>query len=310
VFYHGIPLLNILALLAYRKITIDGFHPEIIHANVIFPSGLVGYFLSKKYKIPAVLSEHWSGFEHFCHHPLFGRITRKAVSHYKYIMPVSRHLGEIIRKYIAGYQSIIVVPNIVDNKVYHVKSLKKESSRLSFLVVANWQTRKKQAKRPDLVIDALRLFSQQTDKKVLLNVVGEGELLAGIKAECHTYNFDCVFHGYLDKKSINQLLHETDFFLHASNFETFSVVTVEALLTGTPVIVSDLPALRELVNPGNGLLVKNDALEWAEAIKSAVNKEWDHEKIAAEIRDKFTYHIVGQKFTTIYHELTGKSLPL
>lgn len=301
-FYHFIPLLNILALRACNKMAKDGFHPEIIHANVIFPSGLIGYFLSKRLKIPAVLSEHWSGFESFCRHPLFGRMTRKAVVHYDCIMPVSNYLGDVIRHYTNDNQDISIVPNIIDSNLYKIKSPIPDKSRIRFLIIANWQSRKIPAKRPDLIIDALKIFSSQTTKKVTLSIVGEGNLLSKIKEESLSYNFDCEFLGFRNKTEINQIFQETDFFLHASNFETFSIVTVEALMTGTPVIVSDLPALRELVNPDNGILVKNDPAEWANAINIAANKTWDKEKIAASVLNKYSYETVGQKITAVYDQ--------
>jgi len=311
-FYHCIPLLNILALDECRKMAKNNFHPQIIHANVIFPSGLVGYFLSKRLKIPAVLSEHWSGFESFCRHPLFGRITRKAVSHYECIMPVSKYLGGVIRQYTDENKHISIVPNVIDSAIFNVKSSIHDSSQISFLMTANWQSRKKITKRPDLIIDALKLFASRTIKKVKLSIIGEGDVLNKIKHESHAYNFDCEFLGYRNKMEINEILQGTDFFLHASNFETFSIVTVEALLTGTPVIVSDLPALRELVNSDNGILVKNDATEWAEAISLADKRNWDHEKIAAAVLKKYSYEAIGQKITAVYDQvvINYKSLNL
>lgn len=302
-FYHCIPLLNILALDECRKMAKNNFHPQIIHANVIFPSGLVGYFLSKRLKIPAVLSEHWSGFESFCRHPLFGRITRKAVSHYECIMPVSKYLGGVIRQYTDENKHISIVPNVIDSAIFNVKSSIHDSSRISFLMVANWQSRKKTAKRPDLIIDALKLFAAHTTKKVKLRITGEGDLLNKIKDESHTYNFDCEFLGYRNKMEINEILQDTDFFLHASDFETFSVVTAEALMTGTPVIVSALPALRELVNSDNGILVKNDVSQWAEAINDATRQKWDAGKISVSVLNKFSYESIGKKLTSVYNQI-------
>jgi hypothetical protein len=50
-------------------------------------------------------------------------------------------------------------------------------------------------------------------------------------------------------------------------------------------------------------LVKNDALEWAEAIKSAVDKEWNHNRIAFSVLNKYSYLAVGRKFTEVYNKV-------
>jgi glycosyltransferase involved in cell wall biosynthesis len=302
-FYHFLSFIKYLTGKAYKKLVSGGFHPQIIHANVIFPSGIAGAYLARKYKIPAVLSEHWSGFESFCQHPVFGRATRKAIISFQAVMPVSKYLGGIIRKYTRDSQVMVTVPNVVDNEVYTLKKNKDERAHLSFLVVANWQDRKVPAKRPDIIVESLQLFVKQSDRKVTLHIVGDGNGLDKIKAEHVNYDFECIFHGFVEKNEINALLQETDFFLHASNFETFSIVTVEAFLTGTPVIVSDLPALRELVNQENGILVQNEVGVWSEAIMNAVDRDWNSGKIAASVAGKYNYSTVGQTITSVYKQL-------
>jgi L-malate glycosyltransferase len=304
-FYHFLPFLDHLSKKAYKELKEKGFTPQIIHANVVFPSGIAGSYLAKRHNLPAVLSEHWSGFEGFCNHPVFGKVTRKAVSSFRTIMPVSAHLGSIIQKYINPSQSIVTIPNIVDSSIYKRKTDSKTGASLNFVMVANWQIRKVPAKRPDIIIEALQLFVKQSKKKVTLHVVGEGNGLDNIKAEHLKYDFECVFHGFLEKKEISELLSQSDLFLHASNFETFSIVTVEALLTGTPVIVSDIPALREFVNEENGILVTNDPTLWTIAIRDAVDKKWDTDKIAATIAGKYTFTKVGAAITSVYNQVSG-----
>ncbi len=300
---HNIPFLYLLSDKEFRKIRKNNFNPQIIHANVIFPSGLIGSYLGKRNNVPVVLTEHWSGFESFCKHRLFGRSTRKAVHHFKCIMPVSKYLGDIIRKYTIENQQITVVPNVVDSSVYTLKTIPFENDTISFLAVANWQSRKVPAKRPDLMIEGLALYASNSSRKVMLRIVGDGNLIDHMKSECELRNLECEFLGFQGKNALNELFHQTDFFIHASNFETFSIVTVEALMTGTPVIVSDLPALRELVNQENGVLTENTIEKWAEAIENAVNMKWDPNAIAASVNAKYNFKTIGQKITEVYNNV-------
>ena len=299
-FLHFIPLLNLLANRQCRLITSRNFIPQIIHTNVIFPAGLIGYHLSKKFNIPLVHTEHWSGFEHFCNHRLFGKITRKAVHHAKCIMPVSAYLGTVVSKYTVKGQLVAVVPNIVDSHVYTLKSRRKEDDEIRFLAIANWQKRKVPAKRPDLIASALDHFARSCSKKVILRIVGEGNMVEKMKAEYSDLHVKTEFLGYQDKGALNRIFHESDFFVHASNFETFSIVTAEALMTGTPSVVSDLPALRELVNPVNGILARNNAGDWESAIRSAVQQNWDPQKIRDSVGSKYDSQTIGKLISDVY----------
>jgi len=106
--------------------------------------------------------------------------------------------------------------------------------------------------------------------------------------------------GYIDKRSIAELLQKTDYFLHASDIETFSIVTAEALATGTPVIVSSTGALPELVNSSNGLLAENNTVSWIKALAEIGSHQFDREAIALQNREKFSAKNVGHSIIDQY----------
>ncbi|MDX9907542.1 MAG: glycosyltransferase, partial [Bacteroidales bacterium] len=176
-FYHAYPLLKQIALRIYGSLSKERFIPDIIHSNVVFPSGVIGYYLGKRFRIPAVMTEHWSGFKSFCGHPLFGRISRRAVGYHSKILPVSDYLAGIIRNYKPEAGAVRVVPNIVDQNIYTLKPPRQTDNKLVFTAVANWQARKVPAKRPDIIFGALKAFAESSQKKIILNIVGEGSTL-------------------------------------------------------------------------------------------------------------------------------------
>jgi glycosyltransferase involved in cell wall biosynthesis len=305
-FYHWMCFTSNLTFRYIKNNILKGFKPDIIHAHVIFPSGIVGSYVSNRLKIPLFISEHWSGFEKFCRHPMFRAKALLALQRSTGIMPVSGFLAGRIMPFLKDQSKIRVIPNIIDSSRYKLppeKTLITPYHSLNFIMIASWHRRKVNYKRPDLIFEALKIFSMQFKGEVTLRVVGDGNLLDKYKIESSNYPFKCIFTGFLSKDEINGLLGETDFFLHASDFETFSVVTAEALMTGTPVIVSDLPALRELVNPGNGILVKNEVMYWVEAITYATMQNWDTGKISASVSEKFSYESVGKKITSAYDQV-------
>jgi L-malate glycosyltransferase len=305
-FYHWIGFINYLTYKYIKSNILKDFRPDIIHAQIIFPSGIAGSYVSKKLKIPLIITEHWSGFERFCKHPLFRRKALEALERCSCILPVSDFLAGRIMPFVKDKAKIQVIPNIIDSDIFKLSTKKNYTppyTSLNLMMIAGWQSSKVNYKRPDIIFEALQKFSQRFKIGVILRVVGDGNLLDKYKIESLNYPFKCIFTGFLSKEEINGYFQETDFYLHASDSETFSVVTAEALMTGTPVIVSDLPALRELVNSTNGILVKNDVSNWAEAINNATLQKWDAQAISASVAKKYSYENVGRKITSIYDRI-------
>jgi len=80
--------------------------------------------------------------------------------------------------------------------------------------------------------------------------------------------------GLLTEQEIEKFFSKIDFLVLASNnaTESFGIVQVEAMLSGVPVIVSDLPGVRvPVLKTGAGYLVSqyNNPKEWVKAFKFA-----------------------------------------
>ncbi len=273
--------------------------PALIHSNVIFPCGIVAYLLAKKYSSELVISEHWSKAEKLLRHPLFGRTALNAYLKNKTVITVSKFLAARIEA-ATGHLNIKVIPNIVDTALFSYKPKEYyDGSRLVCTCVANW----KPPKRLDLIIDSLALYVRESGCRVILNVVGNGTQTESFKKAQVPANLSIVWHGYLDKKEIASLLQRSHLFLHASEIETFSIVTAEALSTGTPVLVSDRGALPELVHDKNGVLAENNSETWHKKICEIINKRFDNELIAKENQTRYSAETIGQSILEVYNKV-------
>ncbi len=282
------------------KITIK---PAIIHSNVIFPCGIVGYLLSKRLGAKTIISEHWSKSERLLHHPLFKRIALKSYRKGSAIICVSQFLSDKIKKN-TQHQNILIVPNIVDTDIFHYKPELKNAAdedTIKFLCVANWRL----PKRLDLIVESLSGFAAKSGRPVELKVAGRGPQIEIMKKKNLPVNLKIDWLGYLDKRSIAELLQKTDYFLHTSDTETFSIVTAEALATGTPVIVSNTGALPELVNSSNGLLAENNTVSWIKAIAEIGSYQLDREAIALQNRERFSAKNIGHSIIDQYDKAYG-----
>jgi glycosyltransferase involved in cell wall biosynthesis len=289
-----------LARVIYRFIRrSDEIKPAIIHSNVIFPCGIVGYLLSRKLHTRLLISEHWSKTGKFMRHPLYRRIALRAYRESYAIACVSRFLSGSIEA-ITGHPNIVIIPNIIDTSIFTFRPKpKSQNGSLSMLCVASWRL----PKRLDLIFDSLCSFAADTELKIGLTVVGTGPQAEMLSKKKTPGNLTVKWAGYLDRQSIASLLHGTHIFLHASDIETFSVVTAEALSTGTPVLASDTGALPELINEKNGMLVENRPEAWLEGLRNIVGKQYDYQSIALLNQDKFSSLNVGKSIISLYDQI-------
>ena len=103
--------------------------------------------------------------------------------------------------------------------------------------------------------------------------------------------------GILNKLSIALEMQQANAFVHASNYETFSVVCAEALCCGTPVIASNVGGIPEFVNESNGILVENNVAAWRSALAGFLGNrhEWDSLRISQDATKMFSPAAVGEK---------------
>jgi glycosyltransferase involved in cell wall biosynthesis len=270
--------------------------PEIIHASVIHPCGIVGYLLSEKMNTRLLISEHWSKAEKFLRHPVYRNIALNAYRKSFAIICVSEFLSHKISN-ATGHPNIAVVPNIIDTGIFSFKpKTTVDNLKLSFMCVASWRP----PKRLDIIFDALCKYAIETDRQIDLKIVGTGPQAEALKMRQTPENLKIYWYGYLDKSEIAGLLHETTVFLHASDTETFSIVTAEALSTGTPVIASNAGALPELINEKNGALAENNPESWVQCIRKSAAKHFDHEEISIQNQTKYSAEKVGNSIISIY----------
>lgn len=277
----------------------DEIKPEIIHANVIHPCGIVGYLLSDKMGTKLLISEHWSKAEKFLKHPIYGNIALKAYRKCFAIICVSEFLSRKIAK-ATGHSNIRVVPNIVNTETFNYQPKPNDSKYLNLMCVASWRP----PKRLDLIFEALCSISPESSKPIWLRVVGNGVQVEKFKTIKPPEILTIEWLGYLDKSTIAGLLHSTDLFVHASDIETFSIVTVEALSTGTPVVASNVGALPELVSSKNGVLAENNPAEWLKSIREALSKHYDNKAISRD-QNKYSPEKVGNLIVEIYTQVSG-----
>jgi glycosyltransferase involved in cell wall biosynthesis len=262
---------------------------------VLFPNGIIGYLISRKYKIPQVHSEHWSRINHFLKSDILKRYGKKAMENSEYILPVSNLLKLKIEESLQNLKYEII-PNIIDSKLFTYNP-KTKNNITRFLAVGNWQ----KPKNPFYFLNALCiLYNSEKLRNFELTIVGEGKFISKIKST--KYPFTINFIGKVNPDKTVDYFQKSDFLLHGSDFETFSVVIIESLLTGTPVIASNIGIASEVINETNGFICEEEN-DWVRNIELAVKKEYNHKEISEQLKGKFDEEVIGLRIKSIYDRI-------
>ena len=107
-----------------------------------------------------------------------------------------------------------------------------------------------QKRQQDLIEATALLVSRGVSLRVI--IVGDGLLLPSLKELAQARGVAKVvdFRGALSNLHVQELLLKADIFVLASEWESFGLVTVEAMAASLPTVVSDGGASPELVVPG------------------------------------------------------------
>lgn len=275
----------------YKKI-------DIIHAHVGYPAGYVAYYLSKKYKIPYIITEHMSPF------PFKELIKNDRLKHelnlaYKYcksIIAVSPSLKNDISKY--GFNKIEVIPNFVDEDVFYPLNIKSDS-KFIFVTICGIN----EQKGINILLHAIKEWSPENN--IEFKIAGNGPLLDYYKNLAIELKINHLIKwiGSVSRDKVCELLNKSNVFVLPSNHETFGIVYVEALACGLPIIATKCGGPESIVNNSNGLLVeKNSPKKLNLAMQEIFNNYqfYDRDLIRNSFLENFSKKATISKLINLY----------
>lgn len=96
-----------------------------------------------------------------------------------------------------------------------------------------------------------------------------------------------------DMEELAEIYSRADVFLNPSREESFSLVTIEAMACGAPVIVLDSSAVKELVNEESGIVLHDPTIEqMSEAVKKLCDKKKEYNYYKEYSVKKMTEEII------------------
>jgi glycosyltransferase involved in cell wall biosynthesis len=284
--------------------------PEIVHVQVAMKAGLIAIYMKWKYKIPFVLTEHWSGYFSNAKDSLFKKsfltrfLTRKILKNATLVLPVSTSLGKQIDQFWA-HVPFQKIPNVVDTLLFY-PAVAKTTHTFRFIHISSLLY----PKNPEGIINSfIQMLHQRFDVELVLvgplnssvNKLLTAEVMS--TERIHTT-------GEISYEEVGKELRNADALIMFSYYENMPCVILEALCTGVPVIASDVGGIREVVHPDNGILVDaGKEVQLFEAMKQMISNYELFEKdlISKQAKEQFSYLTIGKKILQVYKDVLERN---
>lgn len=278
-----------------RRYLRESFQPtqfDVINFHIAYPNLIYAHKIKSLRRSKVVITEHWSYYHfHFYSHKKLTRI--KQIFHRGLpLIAVSNALHKDIERFAGRELPQNIVPNTVDTRSF--RPLETGQRAKVLLLGGYW----KLPKRPFMFLDVAEEFLD-SNPDWSIRIFGHGPMSPALEMWCEDYGQTWL--GRLSPDTIAQELAQCFGFVMPSDYETFSVSCAEALCCGTPVLASNVGAIPELINSGNGRLVEEN--HWENALVRFTESSWDHSKISNEAIAKYSYAAVGMAYHEVLKQL-------
>lgn len=284
----------------YKEIVKKEGPIDIIHAQSSLWGGISAAYISEKYNIPLVITEHSSvergPYVKNSYVPFIKDSYKKA----KKVITVGNGLKNEIQA-LSGRNDIEVIGNLVDLSKFTIKK-RIQNEKFIFFSLAFLEGEK----GFDTLIKA---FAKKfKDKEAMLYIGGDGSQRAWLEALAQENGVkkQIIFLGALSRDDVAKWMNKCDCFVLPSRYETFGVVYIEALASGRPVIGALNGGAEDIINNLNGYLVPIDDIDkLAEKMLELYKKidSYNEEEIRSDCLKRFSPEVIVNKIISVYKEV-------
>jgi glycosyltransferase involved in cell wall biosynthesis len=286
--------------------------PAVVHVHGIGPALVTP--LLRLFGLRVVVTHHGPDYDR----EKWGRAARAVLNFGEAMgmlfanrsIAVSRGIGDLVRKkygipceVIPNGVVVLDLPSATDR----VAALGLEPGRY-VLTVGRLVPEKRQ-------IDVVRAFAAVRPPGWRLAIVGQADhgnaYAERLKAEA-AQTEGVVMAGFRGGEDLRQLYAHAGLYVLASSHEGLPIALLEALSYGVPMLVSDIPANREVVDDDPSLLFRlGDVAGLGEKILAHVadgRVDSDRERTRRESVSRYDWDVIARKVDTVYDEVSGRGI--
>jgi glycosyltransferase involved in cell wall biosynthesis len=214
---------------------------DLVHVHFPLPLGVSSLIVRALVKRPLVVTVHGNADVYELPRAL-EPVTRAVLKRADTVVSVSEDLAQYLRTEM-GVANVTVIPNGVDVDQFHPSP--GSSDRLRLFSISRLVPRK----NIHVLIAAVEQLAHEGGALSLV-IAGTGPEQDRIQRLAERLPGVVRFVGFIDEEEKRRILADTDVFVQLSTREGLSIATLEALASGVPCVVSNLPGVREPITPG------------------------------------------------------------
>jgi glycosyltransferase involved in cell wall biosynthesis len=295
--------------IVFKKIIVTLFKelglPKLVHLNVVWKAGLWALYLKRKYKLPYIITEHWTGYSelddnYIGNDKIVLKILKKIFSHTSYLLPVTKDLANNCIKLVDLNLNYSIIENAVNTSLFFPVVTNNEKIKIIHVSSMHLQ------KNLDGMLDVFeKIFSKNNNIELLL----VGPINEKIHQKVTSNNVlvaNITFSGNLMYEEVAIVLQKSDLLILFSKYENLPCVILESLCCGVPVISSNVGGINEVINNENGILVESEnEIDLENGIYKMINNlsYYNKTNIAKDAMGKYSYDAIGSKFANAYKEI-------
>ena len=324
---------GVFSYLATRKLLrkMDELKPDVVHlhnlhSNYIHLPSLLTYLAEKDIATVVTLHDFWF-FTGRCYHYLYDHcekyqtecgncpylkrthslldFSKKDFQGRKRLFSKIKRLGvvgvskwcieEAQKGFFKEFGEKTYIHNWVDANIFYPRALTQKKGKSIVAVSQGWSEEKG---LPQAIAFANELAEEA--ELILIGHIAKDVLLPK--------NIHAV--GYVgDANTLAEYYSNADCFVNFSKVETFGKVVIEAMACGTPAVVFDSTALKELVDGDCGKTVEvGNISAMAQAIREilAHEKKYYKDKCLLAVRERFAYQSQVEKYLDFYKRVSNR----
>lgn len=285
----------------YKEIVRKEGKVDLIHGQSSLWGGISAAYISEKYNIPLVITEHSSVERGPYVKESYKNIIRDSYLKADSLIVVGNGLKKEIQSF-TGRDDIKVIHNLISMDMFTIEEKNNSKDEFIFFSLAFLEGEKGM----DILIKAFaKVFK---NKNVKLKIGGGGsqrQMLENISKDLKVEK-QVEFLGPLSRDEVKIEMQGCDSFVLASKHETFGVVYIEALSAGKPVIGTYNGGAEDIINKNNGILVPTNNLDELSKAMEKMQldiKKYNNIKISEACKDCYGKKKIATDIIREYEQL-------
>ena len=285
---------------------------DIVHSHFIWSSGYVGMRLKEKYNVPFVVTGH--GFDVYqlpFKNDWWKEKIREILLSANQIVTVSEFNRSFLSKIEIPDSKVKIINNGFSSKDFYLidkitprKQLNIDINKKVVIAVGNLE----KIKGYDILIESMVKLVLENEN-ILCYIVGEGSQHSNLESliKQNKLENNVFLVGAKPHDTIMKWMNAGDIFVIPSRMESASVVLLEALACGKPVVSMKVGIVPDIIiSDKYGYISENNSNSLAENIGKALRGDWNYNEIANYV-NSFSWESSVRELTNIYDNIIDSS---